>query len=123
MSRFNWLAEYLARLEEQRVSVRSGDAACLSPAHCLFLDAEDWGKAARVAAESGFRWAGIWGDPVAEGIVIRAALVQGGGLPGTRDRGAAEKSANRLPYTPFPGRQSHGTTPSGSARYRFPGSS
>jgi len=78
MSRFNWLAEYLARLEEQRVSVRSGDAACLSPAHCLFLDAEDWGKAARVAAESGFRWAGIWGDPVAEGIVIRAALVQGG---------------------------------------------
>jgi Ni,Fe-hydrogenase III large subunit len=78
MSRFDWLPEYLARLEDELVVMRAGDATRLAPAHCLLLDAEDWSKAARVAAESGYRWAGIWGDPVADDIVIRAVLVHGG---------------------------------------------
>lgn len=78
MSRFDWLSEYLARLEDEHVVVRHGDAARLAPAHCLTLDAGDWGNAARVAAESGYRWAGVWGDPVAEQVIVHAALVHEG---------------------------------------------
>lgn len=78
MSRFDWLSGYLARLEDEHVIVRRGDAARLAPAHCLILDAEDWGNAARVAAESGYRWAGLWGDPVAEQVIVHACLVHDG---------------------------------------------
>jgi Ni,Fe-hydrogenase III large subunit len=75
MSRFDWLFEYLARLEDEHVVVRRGDAGRLTPAHCLVLDAEDWGAAARVAVESGLRHAGVWGDPVGDHICVRACLV------------------------------------------------
>lgn len=78
MSRFDWLSEYLARLQDEHVMVHHGDAVQLAPAHCLVLDAEDWGKAAQVAADFGCRWAGLWGDPVADQVTIRACLVYQG---------------------------------------------
>lgn len=78
MSRFDWLSEYLARLEDEHALVRHGDASRLAPAHCLELDVEDWGTAGRVAAESGFRHAGIWGDQLDDEILIRACLVNAG---------------------------------------------
>jgi len=78
MSRFDWLSEYLARLDDEHVIVRHEDAARLVPAHCLTLDTEDWGTAARVAAESGYRWAGVWGDPAAEQVIVHAGLVHEG---------------------------------------------
>ncbi len=74
MSRFDWLSEYLARLEDEHVIVRSGNALCLAPAHCLELDAEDWGSAGRVAAAFGLRWAGLWGDQNRDDIVVRSCL-------------------------------------------------
>ena len=78
MTGLDWLSGYLARLGDEHVVARRADAARLAPAHCLLLDAEDWGNAARVAAESGYRWAGVWGDPVAEHVVVHACLVYGG---------------------------------------------
>jgi Ni,Fe-hydrogenase III large subunit len=78
MSRFDWLSEYLARLEDEHVVVRGGDAATLAPAHCLVLDTEDWGNAAGAAAMFGCRWAGMWGDHVGEHIVVRACLAYRG---------------------------------------------
>lgn len=78
MSRFEWLSEYLARLEDEHVILRHVDAARLAPAHCLVLDVEDWGNVASVAAVFGCRWAGIWGDPIAEHIVVRACLAYQG---------------------------------------------
>ena len=74
MSRFDWLSEYLARLQAEHVVVHGSDATALAPAHSLWLDAEDWGRAARVAADFGCRWAGVWGDPGADEIVVRACL-------------------------------------------------
>jgi Ni,Fe-hydrogenase III large subunit len=74
MNRFDWLSEYLARLQDEHVVVHGGDATVLAPAHSLQLDAEDWGTAARVAAESGYRWAGVWGDPEDGHVVVRACL-------------------------------------------------
>jgi Ni,Fe-hydrogenase III large subunit len=74
MSRFDWLSEYLARLEDEHVVVHAGNAAMLAPAHSLVLDAEDWGNAARVAADFGCRWAGIWGDPDDKCVVVRACV-------------------------------------------------
>ncbi|HGX92730.1 MAG TPA: Ni,Fe-hydrogenase III large subunit, partial [Candidatus Tenderia sp.] len=78
MSRFDWLSEYLARLQDEHVVVRHGDAVTLAPAHLLELDAEDWGRVAEVAAAFGCRWAGIWGDADVEQVVVRACLVYQG---------------------------------------------
>jgi Ni,Fe-hydrogenase III large subunit len=78
MSGFNWLCDYLARLEDEHVIVRTGDVQNLAPAHCLVLDAEDWGTAGRVAAGFGCRWAGIWGDPGEGEVVVRACLEHAG---------------------------------------------
>jgi Ni,Fe-hydrogenase III large subunit len=64
MSRFDWLSEYLARLEDEHVLVRGGSFEPLAPAYRMLLDPEDWDTAGRVAAALGCRWAGLWGDPV-----------------------------------------------------------
>lgn len=74
MSRFEWLSEYLARLEDEHVVVRAGSAQAVAPAHCLDLDPEDWGCAARVAAGLGCRWAGLWGDSRADTLAVYACL-------------------------------------------------
>ena len=63
MSRFDWLSEFLARLEDEHVLARSGSARLLAPAHRLVLDAEDWGSAAKVSVGMGLRNAGLWADP------------------------------------------------------------
>lgn len=78
MSGFDWLSEYLARLEDEHVLVRSGDARTLAPAHRLLLDVEDWGTAARVAAAFGCRYVAVWGDPSEEEVVVRACLAYQG---------------------------------------------
>jgi len=78
MNRFDWLSGYLARLEDEHVMARRGDAQQLAPAHCLELDAEDWGGAARVAAGVGCRWAGIWADMGDAHFVVRACLAYRG---------------------------------------------
>jgi Ni,Fe-hydrogenase III large subunit len=67
MNRFDWLPEYLARLEDAHLIARGDDARILAPAHRLELDAEDWGAAGRVAAAMGLRHAGIWADPLGHG--------------------------------------------------------
>jgi len=72
--RFDWLSEYLARLQDEHVVVRRGDAATLAPAHCLELDVEDWSSAARTAAGYGCRWAGVWADTAEGRILVRACL-------------------------------------------------
>jgi len=84
MSRFDWLSEYLARLEDEHVLVRGGSFEPLAPAYRMMLDAEDWDAAGRVAAGLGCRWAGLWGDPaggdrvgsdpVGEGMVVYSCL-------------------------------------------------
>jgi Ni,Fe-hydrogenase III large subunit len=78
MSRFDWLAEYLARLEDEHVVVAAGSAEALAPAHRLELDVEDWGAAARVALGMECRWAGVWGDVVGDEITAHACLVHRG---------------------------------------------
>ncbi len=77
MSAFDWLGEYLARLEDEHVLVRSGDRG-LAPAHRLRLDLEDWASAARVAAAFGCRYAAVWGDPAEGAVTIRACLAYQG---------------------------------------------
>jgi len=74
MSRFDWLSEYLARLEDDHVLVRAGNAEQLSPAHLLELDVEDWGRAARVACAFGTRFVGLWGDPLETEVRVYACL-------------------------------------------------
>ncbi len=74
MSRFDWLSEYLARLEDDHVLVRSGSAEQLAPAHLLELDTEDWGRAARVACTFGTRFVALWGDPGEREVRVYACL-------------------------------------------------
>ena len=74
MSRFDWLSEYLARLEDEHIVVRSGSARALAPAHRLSLDPEDWGSAAKTAASLGLRWCGLWGDHRGQSLMVHACL-------------------------------------------------
>jgi Ni,Fe-hydrogenase III large subunit len=74
MSRFEWLPGFLARLASEHVVVQDTDAQTLAPAQTLRLDAEDWGKVARVAAAFGCRWAGVWADMTGTDFMIRACL-------------------------------------------------
>jgi len=69
---------YIASLTAQRVAVERAGAGSLAPATRLALDAVDWETAGRTAAGSGWRFAGIWGDPHADRMVIRACLEQSG---------------------------------------------
>ncbi|MCK9531129.1 MAG: NADH-quinone oxidoreductase subunit C [Gammaproteobacteria bacterium] len=78
MSSFDWLAEYLARLEDEHVLVHSGDAHGLAPAHRLVLDPEDWGSAGRVAAAFGCRYVAVWGDPTEQAVMVRACVARQG---------------------------------------------
>ena len=78
MSRFDWLSEYLAELEDEHVIVHSGSAQTLAPAHLLIIDPEDWGKAASVAKNMDLRWSGIWADEQDSDIVLSAVLVNQG---------------------------------------------
>ncbi len=74
MSRFDWLSEYLARLEDDHVLVRRGSAEALAPAHLLELDAEDWSRASRVACTFDTRFVAIWGDPREGHVQVYACL-------------------------------------------------
>ena len=78
MSRFDWLSEYLARLEDEHVIVHSGNLQSLAPAHLLIIDPEDWLKSAEVARQMNLRWAAIWGDEQDEDVVISVVLVNKG---------------------------------------------
>lgn len=66
-------------LKERGVAVGALDDAALAPALSLVLTPRDWGAAGDVAAGSGWRFAGIWGDPYPDRAVMRACLEQGGG--------------------------------------------
>jgi len=78
MNRFDWLSEYLARLEDEHVVVPSGNTQSLNPAHLLIIDPEDWAKVAVVAKQMGLRWAAIWGDEQDHDIVLSVVLVYQG---------------------------------------------
>jgi Ni,Fe-hydrogenase III large subunit len=78
MSRFDWLSEYLARLEDEHAMPRAGDSHSLAPAHRLVLDVEDWSTAGRVSAAMGCRFAGVWGDPLPDSVAVRTAVEYGG---------------------------------------------
>ncbi|HEY5604590.1 MAG TPA: NADH-quinone oxidoreductase subunit C [Gammaproteobacteria bacterium] len=76
MTGFNWLHDYLTRLEAEHVVLREdGDPQTLTPVHRLVLDVEDWGSAAKIAAVVGCRHAGVWGEQLDEHIIVRACLV------------------------------------------------
>ncbi len=74
MSRFDWLSEYLARLQDEHVLVRHGTATRLAPAHVLEIDAEDWGRAGQEANAFGCRWAGVWADQAGDEFAIFCLL-------------------------------------------------
>ncbi len=74
----NRAAAYIASLEAHRVAVDRAEAGSLAPATRLAVDAADWETAGRTAAESAWRFAGIWGDPDDDRMLIRACLEQGG---------------------------------------------
>jgi len=78
MSNFDWLSELVARMHKEHVLLQEDTEQTLLPAHSLALDAEDWGKAARVAADFGCRWAGVWGDAIDDHVVLRACVVYQG---------------------------------------------
>ena len=72
MSGFDWLTDLLARFQAEHVRVRT--QSTVGRARLLELDAEEWGRAAAVAEQSGLRWAGAWSDHIADHIEDRLQL-------------------------------------------------
>lgn len=66
--------EFVAALGERGIEAGPVDAGPLAPADRLVLDADDWGTAGGIAAVRGWRFAGIWGDPYPDRVVMRACL-------------------------------------------------
>jgi Ni,Fe-hydrogenase III large subunit/Ni,Fe-hydrogenase III component G len=104
--RFDWLSEYLARLHDQHVLVRSGSAVRLAPAHWIEIDLEDWGKAAAEAAGFDCRWAALWGDhQEADGeqlIVLHMLLERAGDYVAVRTEVPVDKPVlpSQAPFFP-----------------------
>lgn len=69
---------YVASLKARWVTVERADSGSLAPASLLRVDAGDWETAGHAAAESAWRFAGIWGDPYEDRMLLRACLEQGG---------------------------------------------
>jgi len=74
MNRFDWLPKYVQRLEEEGIVSHSDRPASLEPVQRLELEAEDWQKAASVAAEMGLRWAAVWGDEIGRYLAVHVCL-------------------------------------------------
>jgi Ni,Fe-hydrogenase III large subunit len=70
--------EFAATLKDRGIGAGAVDAGSLPPADRLVLKSDDWGVAGGVAAESGWRFAGIWGDPYPDRVVMHACLEHGG---------------------------------------------
>jgi Ni,Fe-hydrogenase III large subunit len=73
-----WVQGFIVLLNDRRVTSGAVDPDALAPAYRIVLSPEDWGTAGMVAAEAGRRFAGVWGDPYRDRIVVRACLEQGG---------------------------------------------
>jgi len=76
--RIEWLPGYVAALEAAAVRIPPPDVEALAPAVTVTVERVDWLVAAAIGAESGQRLVAVWGDPVAEGTVVRACFELGG---------------------------------------------
>ena len=77
MTRESGMSDYFEVLQAHGVEVTFEEAPGFLPAHRLCIDAADWATAAQLASEGGWRWAGLWGDPLPEACIVRAALAGG----------------------------------------------
>ncbi|MFA7095801.1 MAG: NADH-quinone oxidoreductase subunit C [Gammaproteobacteria bacterium] len=79
---FEWLSEFLARLEDEHIFMRGPKLQeklqDLHPAHILRVDPEDWGRAAEQAAKAGLRWCAIWAEDLGEIFRINSCLEKHG---------------------------------------------
>jgi len=75
MSGFNWLPEFLSRLETEHVLFhQEADLQTLAPVHRMVVDREAWSSVAKVSAALGQRHAGVWGEHLQDRVLIRACF-------------------------------------------------
>lgn len=99
---FEWLSEFLARLEDEHILVRGPKLQeklqDLHPAHILRVDPEDWGRTAAQAVKTGLRWCAIWAEDLGDVFRINTCLEKFGDYLVLRTR--ISKAAPVLPsYT------------------------
>lgn len=78
MSGFHWLNDFLSALEASGVRGSLQPADMLPPARVLSVAPADWATVAEIAAGTGCRWAGVWGDAEPAGVVVRCCLCRQG---------------------------------------------
>ncbi|MGD8429365.1 MAG: NADH-quinone oxidoreductase subunit C [Ectothiorhodospiraceae bacterium] len=78
MTAIDWIETLRERLAAEEIPAGVPDTQALHPARRLTVDAAAWGDAARIAAGLGARWAGMWGDPMTETLVLRSCMVRDG---------------------------------------------
>ncbi|EIJ43277.1 Ni,Fe-hydrogenase III large subunit [Beggiatoa alba B18LD] len=60
MNRFDWLAELLARFEENAIHVSRGSKTTLQPAHLLHVPANEWGMTFAIVSTFACRFSALW---------------------------------------------------------------
>ncbi|OQW91627.1 MAG: hydrogenase [Beggiatoa sp. IS2] len=69
MSRFDWLSELIARLQDEHIILHKGSRTRLPPAHMLHIEREDWGRATQQCAKFGCRWSALWAEEFPKGTL------------------------------------------------------
>ena len=74
MTKSAWLSDYALRLGSNNVRLLPAASGTLAPAHVISITPDNWLATARVNAELGFRFAGLWGDPLPVGFRVYACF-------------------------------------------------
>ena len=74
MTKSAWLSDYALRLGANNVRLLPAASGTLAPAHVISITPDNWLATARVNAELGFRFAGLWGDPLPVGFRVYACF-------------------------------------------------
>lgn len=96
------VAEYITQLNTQGIELDAESPFQLSGQATLMLNSKDWALAAEQAKISGWRWAGLWGDPFTEFCHIYVVLAHTAGhlLLQTQVSWQAPELASHTPYYP-----------------------
>jgi Ni,Fe-hydrogenase III large subunit len=79
MTRLAWLTPFFGRLVEEAIAHTLEPAAGLAPAQAIRVPAEDWGRLAHQARQSGCRWVAGWGEDRDGDIGVHACFEKDAG--------------------------------------------
>jgi Ni,Fe-hydrogenase III large subunit len=99
MNRHDWMAPFLERLQADGIGAQPESAPGLAPVQVIRVAADDWGRLALHARQSGCRWVACWGEDRGAELTVHAVFEKNGGYLAART--AVARATPLLPsHTP-----------------------